>query len=90
MIKIITFIICFMFAVSAYATPLQFHSEIYMVKHGDTVDSIASHYATKANISYGDKYKAFREGIVEWNYDKVKDGLKVGETLTINYWTENI
>ena len=63
------------------------HTESYTVQAGDTLDSIATHYATIANIEQGKAYMAFREGIVELNYPLLKNKCpKEGDVLTINYW----
>ena len=70
---------------------LEFTTIYYNVVAGDTMDSIARTYLPPDR---GDSYRAyaeFREGIFEFNFDRVFIDRKpyevhVGDCLLINYW----
>lgn len=65
--------------------------DIYTVKQGDTLWSIASNYMDKN--TYGPRnIREFMSGIVELNYDRIFKGrepalIYPGDELRINYWT---
>ena len=82
---IIFTIIMLLFASTTFATP-QIVTTQYQVKGGDTLDSIAHRFAVIANIEQGKAFLAFREGILEYNYELFKNRqLQQGDILTINY-----
>ncbi|MDU2063752.1 MAG: LysM peptidoglycan-binding domain-containing protein [Sporomusaceae bacterium] len=70
--------------------PVQFVEETYVVQPGDTIDGIASEYIRK-NTGTRRDFLEFREGIIEHNYDLLKDReshvmIYPGDRLKITYW----
>ena len=62
-----------------------FVTEEYKVEKGEDIDSIARKFIIKN--TYGERmFKECKEGIIEANWDIVKDGLNAGEILIISYW----
>lgn len=61
----------------------ELHTEIYEVKEGDTLTSIAQKFITSDRF-----LPEFEEGIYELNYDVMHGIKKVekGQILEINYW----
>ncbi|WP_094607767.1 hypothetical protein SPSIL_008660 [Sporomusa silvacetica DSM 10669] len=65
-------------------------SEVYVVKSGDTLDTISYKFMEKSSVRRD--VREFREGIIELNYDMVfavrypHELIMPGDKLTTNYW----
>lgn len=76
------------FAIAPGEKTYRLVSEDYVVQSGDTLDSITKYYMKKN--TYGPReYNEFLEGICELNYKVIKEGIKAGDVIRVNYWIPN-